>query len=195
MPESTRNASGPVYEFNVGGECFYFSKETLELCHNKGSIPEQIMHGAHVKKTPFLDVDPSLFRKFCAPYIRHELFPVIGDFSSVTEQKHLVAAAKYMGLANLGNYIEHEMTNRSYFVKIKLFLKSQSLQVTRSILVQSTDTVATLRQAVVDLIATSREPELRELPVGKQFMFEGFVLAEDKTMEYYGIGPSSELEL
>lgn len=195
MTESTRSSTVNVFEFNVGGELFYFSKDTLELGHNKGSVFEKILHGAHIKKTPFLDLDPELFRKFCAPYVRHELLPISCDFSSVTEQRHLMAAAQSMGLGHLGSFIEHEMINRSFYVKVKLPLKSQSLQVTRAILMQSTDTLAEFRARLNKLILDSPEPQLRDLPDDKRFLFEGFTLSEDKTLEYYGIGPSSEIGL
>ena len=195
MPDTTRNLRVFVYEFNVGGKLFYFSKDTLELGHNKGSVFEKIMHGVHVKKTPFLDLDPELFRKFCAPYVRHELLPISCDFSSVTEQKHLMAAARSIGLERLGSFIENEMINRSFHVKVKLPLKSQSLQVTRDILMQSTDTIAEFRAKLNKLIADSPEPQLKDLPDDKRFLFEGFTLSEDKTLEYYEIGPFSEIGL
>lgn len=195
MPQQTRNSTTNIFEFNIGGELFYFSKETLELAHNKGSVFEEIMHGVSVKKTPFLDLDPSLFRKFCAPYLRHKLMPVSCDFSSITEQRHLVAAASSSGLNALSHFIEHEMTNRSYYVTVKLPLLSQSLMVSRSLLMQSTDTLADLREKLKELIIKGQEPKLRDLSDDKRFSFKGFILSEDKTLEYYDIGPASVIEL
>lgn len=195
MPEQTRNSTANIFEFNVGGELFYFSKETLELAHNKGSLFEKTVQGVSVKKTPFLDLDPALFRKFCAPYLRHKLMPVSCDFSSITEQRHLVAAASLTGLSALSHFIEHEMTNRSYHVTVKLPLLSQSLMVSRSLLMQSTDTLADLREKLKGLIVNAQEPKLRDLSDDKRFSFEGFILSEDKTLEYYNIGPASVIEL
>ncbi len=97
-----------IVKVNAGGERFEFAKTTLQLPQNKDSTLERKVSGVYdTTQELFLDIDPAIFRKFCAPYIRHTIFPLHEDFQSHTEANHAAAACDSIGLTILADFIRN----------------------------------------------------------------------------------------
>ncbi len=85
-----------IVTFNVGGEAIPFSTATLAKDHLKS-----------LKQERFFDVDPTIFKKYCAPYIRHEKVPTVEEVvRNRFEAQHLVLIAKALGLFELAQRVD-----------------------------------------------------------------------------------------
>ncbi len=132
-----------VVKVNVGGESFSFAESTLKFGHNKGSVLERAVSGVYDNtKELFLDVDPAIFQKYCAPFIRYKLWPIKKDFASVSEVNHAIRACNSIGLHALADSIRE--TCKEY-VKQYFYIKATSPGHSLELEVYSSDTFGQLR--------------------------------------------------
>ncbi len=94
----------------VGGTTFTFSKTSFEQPHMNDTIIKTTVLGVHNNRVPYFEVDPDVFKKWLAPYIRHNgMLPEKEDLKSPTERKHLIHAANTCGLIALAQYVESDI--------------------------------------------------------------------------------------
>ncbi len=124
-----------IVKVNVGGELFYFAKATLQLAHNKGSVLEKAVNEL------FLDIDPAIFRTYCAPFIRHQILPQKVDYANSSEIDHVVATCKSIGLTILADSFRKDVT-------VKVNVGGQSFSFAKSTLQLPHNSGSALERAV-----------------------------------------------
>ncbi len=102
-------SSSNLCNVNVGGTTFTFSKTSFEQSHMNDTIIKTTVLGDHNKILPYFEVDPDLFKKWLAPYIRYGRFPDKQDLTSPSDRNHLVDAANTCGLIALAQYIASDI--------------------------------------------------------------------------------------
>ncbi len=95
-----------ICQVNVGGTQFAFSRASFEQHHMQESIISTTVLGRNSDVVPFFDVDPELFKKWIAPYIRQEVLPTQVGLESPHDREHLIRAANTVGLIALAQYVE-----------------------------------------------------------------------------------------
>jgi hypothetical protein len=165
-----------VIQFNVGGVIVPFSRATLTQEQNIGSIFHKATTGEYKEGVPFIDVDYDLFKKFCAPYIRHMILPNVVDFTSKREEREVFAIANSVGLLALGDFIEKEIIHRPY--DILIFGEGRNVRSGKT-------------YTLLNVNCTYSCSEVSK----KRIQYNGMYLSKDKTLEFYGIGPNAELNV
>lgn len=135
MQLSTTTVDPNTLHFNVGGDNFTFAKSTLSQPHIKDSLLGVAESGRWGDRTPFFDVNPILFRKWCVPYIRHGITPSAADMHSKFELNELIEIANSVGLFALSESVQSLALGKKVpekgkkIIKIGYELNTNNLQI------------------------------------------------------------------
>ncbi len=113
-----------ICHVNVGGTQFTFSRASFEQFHMQDTIISKTVLGKNSDVVPYFDVDPKLFEKWIAPYIRQEVLPNQEKLKSSHKRDHLIRAANTVGLIALAQYVEQIKLSKVIKIGICFFKSS-----------------------------------------------------------------------